>query len=87
MTKELIEYAEQFLRLGYRIAQENALTFRDEEYGQEHLYISWQDADAELEKAVEEMKKATLGQESSQLELDFNCSICNQIPCILEDQQ
>lgn len=73
MSKELVHYAEQFLRLGYRIAQENALTFRDEEYGQEHLYISWQDADTELEKAIEEMKKAALGQESgSQMEFDFS---------------
>jgi len=78
MTKELVEYAEQFLRLGYRIAQENALTFRDEEYGQEHLYISWQDADTELEKVIEEMKKATLGQESSQLEIDWGLPIYDE---------
>lgn len=73
MSKELVEYAEQFLRLGYRIAEENAYATSDEDYGKTYCYVVWKDSRAELEKAIEEMKNAALGQESgSKAEFDFS---------------
>jgi hypothetical protein len=74
VSAELIKYAEEFMRLGYRIAQENATAEADfsEDIEQPFLYIHWNSAEKELEEAIESMKKATLGQESSQLEFDFD---------------
>lgn len=91
MTKELVEYAEQFLRLGYRIAEENAYATSDiEKYGEDekqYTYVVWKDSRAELEKAVEGMKKATLGQESSQLEFDWDIIILRTMSSLLLGQE
>lgn len=78
MSKELLHYAEQFLRLGYRIAQENADISTHDGWNITNPQIEWATADTELEKAIEEMKKAALGQESSQLEIDCGKTIYDE---------
>lgn len=65
LDKEIVDKVEQAIRLGFQIAQDSATAYRERGDGWGDYYrINWSGSKKTLEKRIQEMRNAALGQET-----------------------